>query len=73
MTKSIPSDGGAPIIGLTEEEKAQVEKLASVLTKAQLAEEAFPQAKYKHAAKQLQISIKKWMEQNSTYSKSTSQ
>jgi len=38
----------------------------SALIKAQLAEEAFPQAKYKHAAKQLQGSIKQWMEKNGT-------
>lgn len=41
------------------------EAAKKALTKAQLAEEAFPQAKYKHTAKQLQDSIKKWIEQNS--------
>ena len=49
------------------------EAAKKALTKAQLAEEAFTLAKYKHIAKQLQGSIKKWMEQNSTLSKSTSQ
>jgi len=39
----------------------------NALTKTQLAEEAFPQAKYKHTAKQLQDSIKKWIEENSIH------
>lgn len=38
MPELTPSDGGAPIKQLTDEDKAQVEKLASVLTKAQLAD-----------------------------------
>ena len=53
--------------------KMDIEVAQKALTKAQLAEEAFAQAKYKHAARQLQISIKKWIEQNGTHSKSTSQ
>ena len=42
--------------------KMDIEVAKKALTKAQLAEETFPQAKYKHAAKQLQVSIKKWIE-----------
>lgn len=53
--------------------KMDIEVAKKALAKAQLAEEVFPLAKYKHAAKQLQVSIKKWIEQNSTHSKSTSQ
>ena len=49
------------------------EAAKKALTKAQLAEEAFPQAKYKHTAKQLQDSIKKWIEQNSIPQTPTSQ
>ena len=37
MPKLTPSGGGRPSISLTEEDKLQVEKLASVLTKSQLA------------------------------------
>jgi hypothetical protein len=49
------------------------ETAKKALTKAQLAEEAFPQAKYKHTAKQLQDSMKKWIEQNSIPPNPTSQ
>jgi hypothetical protein len=38
------------------------------LSKASSAESAFLHAKYKHNAKQLQIKIKQWLEQNSTSS-----
>ena len=53
--------------------KMDIEVAKEAFTKAQLAEETFPQAKYKHAAKQLQNSIKQWMKQNGTLSQSTSQ
>ena len=49
------------------------EAAKKALIKAQLAEEGFPQAKYKHTAKQLQDSIKKWIEQNSIPPNPTSQ
>ena len=52
----------------TDSEVAQ-----SALIKAQLAEEAFPHAKYKHAAKQLQGKIKQWLEQKSAPPTSLSQ
>jgi hypothetical protein len=38
------------------------------LAKALSAEAIFPHAKYKHNARQLQIKIKQWLEQNSTSS-----
>ena len=38
------------------------------LAKALSAEAVFPHAKYKHNARQLQIRIKKWMEQNNVSS-----
>jgi hypothetical protein len=36
------------------------------LAKAQSAKAAFPHAKYKHAARQLEITIKKWIDEQNT-------